>query len=433
MQRHRNTKYISTLLELLQNSPCLQTLRLGYFSYKSEDVATFFQAVQRHPTLKYLDIDHNDYVSCTLVRNMLWSTINLERFSVNVAVMNYRERFLTEEEQQSLLRLTGQKDPAFGLRELILPGRFYDHEQDTLFHFLKRCPNLERLVIPSVYWPRQVPVLAELIASTMPRLQHLDFSSSPIPGPFVARVVQKCRHLRTFIGHDSHDQPLSLVLAVSQHWRTLEVFRMHASGVLPSAGILQLLTTCSELEVLDLMRLESRWIWPEEQRRMKENSRLYNRAGDAFLDVAGMDEFDDPSNAPWACEKLKVLRINYGITSVDSNKDVVLPRVLYEQLSALSRMEGLRLGWVQPPPNDDSEDEDLITSDPVALGETLASVEEQELQQLGVQNIGAALQAFTKLTRLRKLELRGLKSFIEKEQLGRVRSKWENIEWIQYS
>ncbi|GJJ74947.1 hypothetical protein EMPS_07305 [Entomortierella parvispora] len=442
-KRQSNIKYLPTVLELLQKSPHLQTLRLGYFKYEMDAVATFFETVRRHSSLKNMEIDHRDYVSCTLVRHMLWSTLKLERFSLNANVVGYLQRFTSEETQQNLIRLTGQEDPVFGLKDLTVQGLFYDHEQDTLFRFLKRCSNMERIAFPGMHWSRQVPILADIIAAFMPRLQHLDFSSLSIPGRFVARVVDKCQRLRTFIGNDRHDNSLPLLNAVLQHGDTLEVFRMHANDTLPSEGILRLLTTCSQLEVLDLMRLESRWMAPEEQHKWREYTRVHaDRDGPALLDVADMDGDHGPLFCtPWACERLKVLRIHYRTPALESGEDEVQPKVLYEQLSALSRLEDLRLGWIQPPPSDlnDSNADGLVTSNLVTAFRRLHVVAEESAQdetphqRARVQNVGVALQAWTQLKSLRKLELRGLKLFIEKDQIKKARRKWGDIEWIQYS
>lgn len=440
-----NKKYLPSILQLLRSSPRLCTLRLGHFNYELDAVECFFATVRQHPSLKELEIDHVSDVSSRHVQTMLWSTLKLDRFSLNVVEMLHRPGDQLRMELPDLVALTGEVEPQFGLKELILPGLTCQH--DTLYYFLKRCPYVERMVFPSFSWYPQAFILASMMESTLTRLSHVDISTAWATGPMVAAIIQSCRRLVSFVGSRNHHEPQAILLAIlDKHAESLESLKMRCDNAVPSALILRLLSSCPALEVLNMLFSELCWISdPEEEScaRTREN-------GDVFLDTTELYEFHAETSAPWICEKLRVFRISYATDdSIDHEKtQEMFPRVLYDRLSVLTDLEDLRLRLIPRPrtsasptepgatlllnPSTNGGVESTQNAKDIGGQQQLSPLQrEEKLLVRRIQNVTDALLALTSLTKLKKLELRGLEGFIDKAALKKARGQWKRIKWIQ--
>ncbi|KAG0048924.1 hypothetical protein BGZ83_006190 [Gryganskiella cystojenkinii] len=489
-----NNAHVPSIIQLVQTCPRLHTIKLSHFTYNNKEmIDQFSQSLRQHPSIKSLDITGwNYYASAELVRTLLWSSAKLERLNLEIFFFGYLRRFMTDEELERLTKLSNQHhqretvDPRFRLKELFLLGRAYDHEQGTVFEFLKRCPDLERVLLPEMYPHDCVPALVSLIQTHLPNLQHLDFTFMTANGSLVANVIKSCRRLRTFIGYEHPQTPQHIISALLEHQAsTLETLQLYCNNLVHSSAVLRLLSSCPELQVLDMMATDDRWLSREQLRRRKMLTR-YNTHGHVFLDPVMLTPRRIDTNAPWVCELLRVLRIRYtsietiresvppssssGQGSVSEEEvadnfdpsrsedselekeqdedEEVLPRVFYERLGELTQLEDLRLKfcpgltWSINSGTEDGMNPTTMTG-MSENGNTISNntenstrLQEEDMSMRVTkarENMSRALKTFSGLKQLQKLELRGLKEYIDKDAVWRARRQWKNIQWVHFS
>ncbi|KAG0042405.1 hypothetical protein BGZ83_000502 [Gryganskiella cystojenkinii] len=227
------------------------------------------------------------------------------------------------------------------------------------------------------------------------------------PGPTVATILRSCPRLVSFAGHMDHQKPRSILLAIMEkHTETLESLKMRCDSSVPSALVLRLLSSCPALEVLDMLFSSLAWI-SDPNELTSAQIREYSSKANVFLDTTELNEYHTGTSAstPWLCERLKVLRISYVLDdSINPEEsEEVFPRVLYERLGALSALEELRLKLIRRPP-----------------GPTVTNGPASDLHPR--RNPNPKTEAIV-----------GLKVFVDKAAVKKVRQRCKRIKWIQYS
>ena len=312
----------------------------------------------------------------------------------------------------------------FAVKRLCLPERMTGYSHELLDEILKRCHHLEYLKVSSTYavwgWSQH---LVPVVLNNMPHLQHLEFQTSDLKGFHLSVLIRACRRLLTFKAYFVVETPDKVVEAlIERHSESLKCCQLYGTGQLTSLRILGLLTSCSRLEVLALMTSPIGWL-PQKMLTLHRIAWARLRGnGEAAVEASDLEKISCPTSAPWVCRDLRVLRIFYTPSPAplpptppkpgpDPLGHEILPRVLYERINTLSKLEELRLGL----PEDYS------------LHRTLST------EHQWIQKIKEALQAFAKLDRLLKLELRGLGPFVSKAELSRIRKKhWKDIQWVHF-
>ncbi|KAF8925105.1 hypothetical protein BGZ58_001145 [Dissophora ornata] len=447
--REVNKLQLCHIIALTRSCPRLRVIELSHFWYSDENVDQFCSAIRDHDQLREVKIDHFDYVSCNQTRKMLWSAFKLHRFSLNVMVSHYHQRHIDGLEAERLIALTGTTDPVFALRDLSLLCKIHYYEADTLFRFIRPCPHVERLAIPSMDAARYLPEMASVIASNMPNLQHLNLQQLTAAPGLIVQLISACNNLRSFVGSPGQARVSEVYKALLNHRETLEELNLIGGHRTSSHYIQTLLSSCPKLEVFEAMGLCFKH-WKETPKQKMSDPILL---AESMLRYAG----------PWACQNLRVLKLRFAGTEKsdeggddsgnhesdedgDNEEDgvgsleEVFPRVLYEQISQLSELEVLWLGRVERV---------LTTLDPIALADYISSgneigvADEQSttLDEYGHRskatlrlealrcNVRDGLVELTKLRHLKQLELRNMKPYISWADFRATKSSWRSLDW----
>ncbi|KAF9356590.1 hypothetical protein BGX26_005049 [Mortierella sp. AD094] len=437
------------ITKLIQACPNLRVVELSHFLY-SDAVGDLCRVVRNHGGLRELKIDHFDYVPCEKVREFLWSTLNLERFYLDVMVVSYMSRNMTPEQAQALIDLTGEEDPIFRIRYLDIPCKMYDHEADTLFRYLRRCPHLERFSVPAMYTFRYVAQLANLISTTMPNLQHLDVHALSSRGEIVSQLIMACNNLRSFVSNPTQESTSHVITALMKHRDSLQELNFVQGNFTSSRQIQTILCSFPKLEVFDAMV-------PFDKMSNRNEDLTRNRRGDPILnprDLLGEE-------GPWICDKLRVLKLRYldewNFTSGEEDDDEddyedddqydsdiedgsrgVLPRALYEQIGQMTELKVLWLGRVQRPVTNPVTVADMISAGDnsgfeAEQSDNDRSVRALKRRQARIKNVTKALWELQKLDKIEQLELRNLRRFISKDAIRQAKSSWRRMERLHYS
>jgi len=150
---------------------------------------------------------------------------------------------------------------------------------------------------------------------------------------------------------------------------------------------------------------------------------IMDRHSDPFLGASDM-VVPGGQRLDWACVDLKKLAIRF-MPNVDVTADqvgrgsakhvAVIPRVLVEQVGRLSKLEDLRLGY-------------LARAKVISNADAVDSMQDQD-----GQTVSKAVAHLATLDRIKRLELRNLKRFVDHEVLHAMRKHWRDLEWCQYS
>ncbi|KAG0233791.1 hypothetical protein BGX31_004767 [Mortierella sp. GBA43] len=180
----------------------------------------------------------------------------------------------------------------------------------------------------------------------------------------------------------------------------------------------------------------------------------------------------------WVCTRLRVLKLGFLPRQDDWSCETGFPYELAVQLGRMRYLEDLRLDRVQgitfglhsfqdsfgtpssvstsmsmlgsPPtptttttitPTTWSETE-TMTIAPISIFDTMDQpcelghydIGADEEARLRTESVTMALRILAKeLRHLRRLELKGLKDYVDRDEIRKARRSWEHIEWIQYS
>ncbi|KAG0352259.1 hypothetical protein BG005_008282 [Podila minutissima] len=386
-----NQKYAPHIIDLIIASPNLQVLETSFLGHSEIDSKRFIKAIRNHTSLRELSIVAATSVYCKTIRFLLFSCGNLEKVHIQAYVYGYRQAETKEQDMQELLAITGSRTPTFKLKELSFKCQEYYNYKYCLIPTLRLCPQLERFAAPRLQYLEGYPDIADVLSLTTKRLQHLDMSAVETLGSHAVLFIKACVGLRTYRGAFHHTGVQDVYEALLGHCKTLEVLDLQGTGAdsAASAMIQRLLLQCPKLEQLLAMG-PLKTFGPEARTR-----------GDPILEERDLAVGPDPTSS-WACGRLRVLKLRFR---------GVVPEQLVAELGRLTQLEDLRLGWVR------HEDEELTG------GET------------GVcrTNVSKLLDVLSKLDNLKRLELRGLKAFIDTEALKKARLQWKHCEWFQYS
>ncbi|KAF9996258.1 hypothetical protein BGZ80_002151 [Entomortierella chlamydospora] len=439
------------ITKLIQVCPKLRVLELSHFLYEREVVEEFCRAIRNHGGLKELKIDHFEYVICKRVREILWSTLKLERFYLNMAVVSTQ---IMPDEAQTLIDLTGEEDPEFRVRYLDIPWQMYDREADMFFRYLRRCPHVERLTVPYMYPFRYAAELANIISTTMPNLQHLDVHAVHSKGEIISRLIKACNNLRSFVSSPAQELTNHVITALMKHRESLQELSFVRGTFTTSRQIQTILCSFPNLEVFDAMV-------PFDKMCNKNEELTRKGKGDPILNPKDLLS----EQGPWICDKLRVLKLRYldewNCTSGKDNDDDdddkndyedesqfnsdiedgskgVLPITLYEQIGRMTELEVLWLGRVQKSATNPVAVADMISAGDNSGFEAEQSDNDRSMgalrrREVRIKNVTKALWELRKLGKIKQLELRNLRPFISRDAIRQAKSNWRYLKRLHYS
>lgn len=436
-----SNNYNHNIIALLDANPNLHTLELGHFNNAPETLEDLLEAIQNHNSLQRVRIDHpRASLSSPMFGLVLLACLKLQSIYINIRVHGtYGQMEPTRYTFLRLASLLDKASPTTTLKELHFPGKIYPGDHYVFMGILALCPGLEQLTLPKMCYFNATPMLASTIA-TMPQLQHLNVRSANVPFIHLVAMVQACAGLMTFIAGDSprsDHAEWTMVTELLHHHDTLEVLDLTGSGATGVTGAMVHALLCAVPNLKEFVAMGP---------VVMEHK--HGCCGDPFLRVSDMEGVQEGS--AWLCCRLRVLRLRFenmdlceGDVTVPEeayeNRNVrpaqlrIVPRVLVDQLSRLTSLEDLRLGRVIAR-NDQSGDQPMPEGhSPAGITSHRTNQESQTLLQDKAKTLPMALESLSSLQRLKRLELRNLKEYLDKPCLRNSRKQWKDIEWIQYS
>lgn len=291
--------------------------------------------------------------------------------------------------------------------------------------------------MPNMYFPSAVSNVATILASTATGLRHLDMRAADIHASNAAVLIRACHGLETFIGSRYRRQAQHVVYALLEHRDTLRVlsFEKTHTGNMTGAMLQSLLSACPNLDTFSAL------------------SAQVEGKIEALIDpvVRGLDlEPPGGQGMSWACDRLKVLKLQFesrvGVFQDQLPLDgkihffreeagcighliEVVPPALIAQLGRLTHLEELHLGRA----TDSLFDPEVVQRPSARIGKEALDRENQRRLEMHRENVSQLLRALSTLKNLKRLELRGLKEFIDRDKLKEARTHWKRIEWVSYS
>ncbi|KAG0004793.1 hypothetical protein BGZ65_012677 [Modicella reniformis] len=392
----------------------------------------------------------------------------------------------SEEVDSIVWRLPLKLPDRFAMKDLDFVVMNCDNELDSIVAFLSRCPDIERLVVPPVLLISQTfqrltdlllnwihlremtivqfyltdHMLSEVMKAACRNLrhhrhhqQHLD--SEQVDGPMESQGTTGPGLKSLHIWHGSESFPGTCQTIVEFHGATLVCLTLVGSRVVNGTDLQQLLCSCPNLEVLEAMST------------LDKDRYTRSTAGDPILSTEDMltvsgpipttssrdknddDDDDDDDNVlvlppemgewGWVCTRLRVLKLRYLPRETKMGWETGISLELVEQLGRMRYLEDLRLG--------------RMTGLRLCLGTLSDSVLLKKIidtssstsgsipyfdSRLGfrrrTESITSALRIMSRrLNNLKKLELRGLKEYVDRDEVKNARRAWKQIEWIHFS
>jgi len=367
----------------------------------------------------------------------------------------------------------------FAMKKLDLQTWRYPKDLDSIVVFLKRCPNMENITIPLshpaysqfvellkgwVYLRKLTLVesvlsddmLAEVIRSAHhgdPSLQQSSPTSSSKRNINASYKAQGLESLCILDGKDSYPETSQAI--ISSHGQTLVSIVLTRSKVVNRADLQRLLCSCPNLETLDAMSFFALDKW--------RDPILYTAD---ILAVSGSAAANESVAWGWVCTRLRVLKLRYLPRETETGWDTGIPYELAVQLSRMRCLEDLRLGRMAGDMHDrpaeiiasslaltsmsGSVSADIPLTDlnsvmrdgdenPEVNGKdstlfTVGTTDQQtrsnechleEETRRRTESVTMALRIFAReLSRLKTLELRGLKTFVVHDEISRAKTRW---------
>ncbi|KAF9373439.1 hypothetical protein CPB97_000540 [Podila verticillata] len=402
-----NQKYAPQTIDLIIASPNLQVLETSFLGHSDKDSKRFIMAIQNHVNLRELSVVAANSVYCKTIRLLLFSCGNLEKVHIQAYIYGYRQAETPDRDMQDLLAITGSRTPSFRIKELSFKCQECYSFNYCLIPTLRLCHRLERLAAPRLHYLTGYSEIADVLSATT-TLQHLDMSAIKTLGSHAVLFINACVGLRSYRGAFHHTGVKDVYEALLQHWKTLEALDLAGTGADTAASTMmqRVLSRCPNLEQFLAMG---------PLKRIKPSKASTD--GDPVLEERDMVGLDASLN--WVCDRLRVLKLQFRARLVPGNAGgsnmPVIPEQLVAELSRLTQLEDLRLGWVRH--RDERPIEELAASEIEA----------------GQKSVSKLLDVLSKLTGLKRLELRGFKAFVNKEALKKARGQWKHCEWVQYS
>lgn len=407
---NNNQKYAPQIIDLIIASPYLQVLETSFLGHSDEDSWRLMMAIRNHINLRELSVVTANSVYCKTIRRLLFSCYNLEKVHIQAYVYGYRQAETPERDMTDLQAITGSRTPSFRIKELSFKCQEYYNFNYCLIPTLRLCPRLERFAAPRLHYLTGYSEVADVLSSTAKRLQYLDMSAIETLGSHAVLFINACVGLRSYRGAFHHTGVRDVYEALLQHCKTLETLDLVGTGpdTAASAMMQSVLSQCPNLEQFLAMG---------PLKRIGLSEAFIN--GDPVLEE--IDMVGPDASLSWVCDQLRVLKLQFRARvvqvpgGVDGSNMTVIPDQLVAELSQLTQLEDLRLGWARH--KDEKPIEELTASEIEA----------------GQKSVSKLLDVLSKLAGLKRLELRGLKAFIDKEVLKKARRQWKHCEWVQYS
>ncbi|KAF9091834.1 hypothetical protein BGX27_001956 [Mortierella sp. AM989] len=420
----KNKQSLPSILTVIEHSPNLQVLELGFFDFDNSDsVTSLLSAIRKRGRgLQEVWIGNDELVDCKTLQWILWSCAAVQRLTLNIDLYQpWDEDDVGEEplllEAMAKEALFGETHPyseldiqsrdrsgasaetgselVFALMELHVHFSALEHEVKIILEFLRHTPLIERLTVPGII---KVPTLLQEVASTistvsLPRLQHLDFQYAGGGSSLtcIQLILESCKNLKSVVLTRTHGRYLENVNAIiSGSSHSLESIKFPNTHLVPSESLELILCACPRLKKLEaLITLHD-----------IQTSRLQVAfPADLVLEIkeAVLPESQDLG---WICRDLETLYLSYR--NHDGSLGISEP--LRRQIAKLIKLKDLRL--------------------------RCKSYEETARSRDSLQD---ALLEWRTLTDLRTLELQRLQPLVDEKELSRIRQQWAKLEWIQYT
>ena len=369
-------------------------------------------------------------------------------------------------------------------------------ETTSIAAFLERCPDIERLVVPAgVLHMSLCSVLLELLPNWI-RLKEMVIGEFPfyVEESTLAEILRLASQSgRRYGRHPQQDQQQILnsvldagdsgdgleslcigggsisFLQASQaiiafHGRTLVRVTLVNSRIVDRSNLQRLLCSCPNLEILEAMSTLT-------------DKSMWTRCNDPVLSSEDILAVSGPAPATksvawgWVCTRLRVLKLRYLSREPETGWDTGIPYELAVQLSRMRCLEDLRLGRMagdmrdrsaeiialftsmsasvstgipltdlNSVMRDDNENPEVSGNDGTlsTMGTTDQQTKSNECHleeetRRRTESVTMALRIFAReLSRLKTLELRGLKTIVVHDEIRNAKKAWKQMEWVQY-
>ncbi|KAF9105472.1 hypothetical protein BGX27_009613 [Mortierella sp. AM989] len=458
----QNIRQLPNILTVVENSSNLELLELDFFDFGNNEITQRLLAAIRKKGQRLYEfrISNNRSITSKLVRQILWSCAAVQRLSIKIQLNDewaqhdvddegYSDKEREEDLQleamarealfndnsklgqqlrqqlQSKVDAARRSEPtdmnalSFGFAwvELNLPALGYKSVARTsFFSTLRHCPLLERFTPPSIQGPYVFSkVLTEFKRhNPIPRLEHLDLNylDRSVSGRRTSQAVMLtyCKNLKSVVLGKSIAGSIDSILVGNSH--SLEKLVILRVASLSSENIQLVLKSCPSLKHFEALDVLRRFSNNNNGTARVNNKEKKNPHMDPVLKMRELNSLTPEDDTSWVCLGLETLRLCY----LGQLGGIGIPKLLRKQVAKLTRLKDLRLHnviWIKVNTsdceNDDDEDDD-----------------EKESVRL-------ALQEWNVLTHLVTLELRGLKSFVDPEDVASMRRQWKDLKWIHYS
>ncbi|KAF9946815.1 hypothetical protein BGZ72_011106 [Mortierella alpina] len=397
--------YSTSILALLEASPVLQVLHLSCFETYDLGVRLARIIREKGRQLKEFRIDDPKMIHWKLFFILLCSCAAVEILQMGFGPYPYNPQLFVDElafarDALSIKGTASQPAPSepaeksqdtdtieFAWKELGPGSWLVSPEFEMIHEILKMCPFLERLVFPELNEQDVVTHLAPLVATTMPRLCHLDLTHISNQPLGISSLVQACSGLISLnLDRLQFDSTHLVDILVSGHGHSLQSLNIQRSAKLSSQELNLILSSCPRL--ISLHALASGY-----------SIRRNTVALSPILDTKGMAVV--PEEPGWCCKDLETLKLCYS--GEDTN--IGIPEVLWGQIAQLSKLKDLRLYR-------------HTSSKGPPVGEK--------------ESVRQAVSSWAILSDLRRLELRALSAFVDETLMSTARNQWTKLEWVRY-
>ncbi|KAF9301136.1 hypothetical protein BGZ74_007070 [Mortierella antarctica] len=415
----------SKVVSLLEAVPGLRDLELFPLGPSPDRFPGLLSAISSHTHLRIVKLTYASTLNPVRLGWILWSFAGLESISLSVTVreQDSDKSSAEQQQQQQLDKILATAPSCPTVKELDLESVFFNSNHIVLTTFLRQCRHLESFSLPNIS-NASTPDYAAIFTTAKARIQHLDAHRVWRSGASLAATIQACVGLRWFRDAIVQNGTQSIVDALLEHRETLEDVDLTDTGSSELTGTMlqALLCACPRLRSFVAM---------------KPNP-IMDRHLNLVLDASDMVTTTGEQRLDWVCMDLRKLAIRFmpnvdilpnRITADEAQRGSakhipVIPRVLVEQLGRLSKLEELRLGYLARAKVKRSAD--AVNSD----GQTKDRGQMVE----GMQTVSEAVADLATLDRLKRLELRNLKKFVDHEVLQETRRiHWRNMKWCQFS
>lgn len=409
----------SKAVPMLGALPWLRDLELFPLGSSPDCLVSVLSAISSHAHLRSVKLACASHSHPAWLGWILWSLARLERISLSITIHEHDSTALAAEQQQ-LDRVMAMAPSCPAVKELELESVFFNFDHTVLVSFLLQCRHLESFSLPNITHNASTPNYAGIFTAAKAQIQHLDAHRARLSSADMAAMINACVGLRKFKvavaqfdPHSAVKSPQSVVDALLEHRETLQDVDLTDAGTDEWTGdMLQLLLrACPRLRSFVAMK------------PLNKDHPIMDRHSDPFLGASDM-VVPGGQRLDWACVDLKKLAIRF-MPNVDVTADqvgrgsakhvAVIPRVLVEQVGRLSKLEDLRLGY-------------LARAKVIGNADAVDSMQDQD-----GQTVSKAVANLATLDRIKRLELRNLKRFMDHEVLHAMRKHWRDIEWCQYS